>query len=209
MNAIALQDLGKDGLLNPRRPDFQKLLGQAAWLRLPAAVRSRFGAESHVDVIYQGNCTVNASTSGRWFAQLCRVFGTPVAPYVGEDVPMAVRVVETPDGVVWERHYLFADRAPVVVRSTKQLDEDGTLVEALNAGLHMRLKVFEQDGELHFLSTGYLFRACGVSVRLPDWFLPGETHVVHKDLGDGSFRFTMDTNHHRFGRMFFQDGVFH
>jgi len=210
MNTTVLRDLtGLAPLAGDRRPDFHKLLGDAAWLRLPPAVRARFGEASHADVIYRGACKVAASRSGRWFAQFCRLFGTPVAPYTGEDVPMTVRVIDTDDGVIWERRYEFAGRAPVIVRSTKQLDDDGTLVEALNFGLHMRLNVFEEHGELHFLSTGYFFRAGGWRMRLPDWFLPGATHVVHRDLGDGRFRFAMDTNHHWFGRMFFQDGVFH
>ncbi|HEY6641728.1 DUF4166 domain-containing protein [Povalibacter sp.] len=208
MSTSALHDLSRREPHAPRRPDFHALLGHAAWLRLPAAVRARFGADTHVEVTYCGVCTVHASLPGRWLAQLCRLIGTPVAPHVGEDVPMTVRVMDTAAGIVWERHYEFAGREPVVVRSTKQLDEDGTLIEAVNARLHMRLKVYETDGELHFLSTGYFFRVGPWRAQLPDWFLPGVTHVVHRDLGNDSFRFVMDTNHHWFGRMFFQDGVF-
>ncbi len=198
------------GKANGRRPDFRKLLGEAAWNRLPAVVRARFGEDAHANTatIYQGRARVHASACGRALAHLCRLIGTPVAPLVGDDVPMLVRVYESETGVVWERRYEFPDH-PIVVRSTKQLDDDGLLVECLNAGLHMRLRVFEQQGELHFVSTGYFFRAGPLRFDLPEWFLPGETHVVHEDLGDGSFRFAMTTDHRWFGRMFDQDGVFH
>jgi len=190
------------------RPDFRKLLGDAAWNRLPGAVRERFDVDAHrTVVIYRGETLVKASRCGRCFAQLCRLIGTPVAPFVGERVPMLVRVFGGPNGVVWERRYEFADRAPVVVRSTKQMDE-GALVEGLNAGLHMRLRVYEECGQLHFLSAGYYFRAGPLRFNLPQWFLPGVTHVVHEDLGAGNFRFTMRTEHRWFGEMFFQDGVF-
>ncbi|HEY5810224.1 MAG TPA: DUF4166 domain-containing protein [Povalibacter sp.] len=193
-----------------RRPDFRRLLGDAAWSRLPPAVHARFDGHAHSAeaTLYRGEMRVRASRGGRWLAQLCRLIGTPVAPYVGDAVPIQVRVFDTPQGVVWERRYAFAGRTPVIVRSTKQLDDDGMLVEALNAGLHMRLRVFEERGELHFLSTGYYFRAGPLRFNLPDWFLPGATHVVHEDLGAGRFRFGMRTNHHWFGEMFFQDGVF-
>src|SRR5262245_25461833 len=87
-----------------RRPDFRKLLGDAAWGRLPAAVRARFDRDAHrVATAYLGEADVKASRGGRWFAQLCRLVGTPVAPFVGEDVPMRVNVFDSPQGVVWER----------------------------------------------------------------------------------------------------------
>lgn len=191
------------------KPDFRRLLGEPAWHRLPAAVRSRFCADAHAaTTVYRGVARVEASLAGRLLAQLCRLIGTPVAPYVGDEVPMTVRVFESSTGVVWERRYEFPSRA-VVVRSTKQLDDDGMLVECLNAGLHMRLRVFEEHGALHFVSTGYFFKAGGLRFRLPQWFLPGITHVVHEDCGDGRFRFGMSTVHRWFGRMFFQDGMFH
>jgi len=194
-----------------RHPDFHLLLGDAAWQRLPAAVRARFGcpALTGAVTIYRGRAQVAASLAGRVLAQLCRLIGTPVAPFVGDEVPVIVRVIDTPEGVIWERRYEFVGHAPVIVRSTKQLDEEGMLVEVLNAGLHMRLRVFEERGELHFLSTGYVFRIGPLRFRLPGWFLPGATHVVHQDLGEGRFRFRMTTTHHWFGRMFSQDGVFH
>src|SRR5437868_6755219 len=172
-----------------RRPDFRQLLGPGAWEKLPAAVQARFALEAHhgQTIVYRGQMQVQASPGGRLFAHLCRLIGTPVAPFVGAAVPESVRVFDTDDGVVWERRYDFPGRAPVVVRSTKQLDPDGALVEALNFGLHMRLQVYEEQGSLHFLSTGYFFRAGALLFALPDWFLPGATHVIHADRGDGRF----------------------
>ena len=208
MNAIAdrVERAGKESV--QRKPDFRRLLGDAAWSRLPAAVRSRFSAEAHAaTTVYRGIAKVEASFSGRLLAHVCRLIGTPVAPHVGDDVPMTVRVFESDTGVVWERRYEFASR-DVIVRSTKQLDDDGMLVECLNAGLHMRLRVLEEGGELHFVSTGYFFKAGALRFNLPQWFLPGTTHVVHEDRGGGYFRFGMVTDHRLFGRMFCQDGIF-
>lgn len=193
-----------------RHPDFQKLLGPRAWEKLPAAVRTRFAADAHdsADTVYEGSMRVSASFAGRVMAHVCRLIGTPVVPYVGQEIPVRVRVFNGKHGVVWERRYEFPGRPASVVRSTKQLDDDGMLVEALNAGLHMRLRVFEEDGALHFVSTRYFFRLGPVRVDLPRWFLPGITHVVHEDLGNGQFRFLMRTEHSQFGEMFLQDGVF-
>lgn len=188
-------------------PDFEQLLGAAAWARLPAAVRARFAIDAHVATTeYRGIASVRASLVGQALAHLCRCIGTPIAPYVGDDVRMTVRVYRNSDGVVWEREYAFAHRT-CVVRSTKQMS-DGALVEKLGAGLHMQLRVQEERGDLHFISDGYFFQIGRWRFDLPDGFLPGGTHVAHIDLGAGKFRFTMRTEHGWLGELYHQDGVF-
>jgi hypothetical protein len=194
-----------------RIPDFHRLLGDAAWLRLPLAVRERFAAHSHITpTFYRGAMQVNASLLGRCFAHVCRLIGTPVTAFVGTSVPVEVRVQDLADrsGTIWERCYRFPGHDPTIVRSIKQLDDDGTLVEKLGAGLHMKLDVRELDGELHFLSTGYFFRLGSLRVDLPRLFPPGMTRVAHIDKGHGRFQFVMRTAHPWFGEMFVQDGEF-
>jgi hypothetical protein len=194
-----------------RQPDFRKLLGEPAWARLPTSVRARFATDVHEGVVthYFGEVNVKASVLGRCFAQLCRLIGTPVAPCIGTSVPMHVRVFDNGKGVAWERCYEFAGRAPITVQSTKQIDDDGNLVESLSAGLYMRLSVHEEQGRLHFVSSDYFFRLGRWRLHVPGWFPPGQTHVIHEDLGNGYFRFTMRTEHSWLGEMFLQDGVFH
>ncbi|MFL6575490.1 MAG: DUF4166 domain-containing protein [Povalibacter sp.] len=214
MNTQSATHLGlefNDRLSSPSTPDFRGLLGEAAWKRLPAAVQDRFCASAHVHGVthYRGSMKVRASFLGRALAQVCRLIGTPVAPWVGDDVTMQVRVYESDAGIVWERRYEFANRSPVTVLSTKQLDCEGGLVESLGAGLRMRLCIYEEHGQLHFVSTGYYFEAAGLRLALPNWFLPGVTHVIHEDLGAGNFRFSMSTDHGWLGQLYFQDGVFH
>jgi Domain of unknown function (DUF4166) len=189
-------------------PDFEKLVGTEGWSRLPEAVRRRFAHDAHAltATIYHGAAVVRASLGGRVLAQMCRVIGTPIAPYVGERVPMTVRVYRSTDGIVWEREYTFGNRA-CVVRSTKQIHQ-GVLVEKLGAGLHMRLHVYEAEAALHFVSDRYFFELGSLRIELPDWFLPGPTHVTHTDIGGGRFRFSMQTVHGWWGELFYQDGIF-
>lgn len=194
-------------------PDFAKLLGTAAWNRLPAAVRARFSSIHGSDemVRYTGTMQrVKASLMGCVLAQLARVFDTPVALWTGNQIPTEVRVYPQPTshGMVWERIYRFRGHAPVTVKSTKCLDRDGQLMEALGGGLRMKLAVREEDGALTFTSTGYYVECLGLKVRLPNWMPPGVTRVIHEDEGNGRFRFTMYTSHSLFGTMFFQTGVF-
>ena len=194
----------------PSVPDFRMLLGAKAWARLPLAVQRRFAPHAAEPVVYRGTMSVRASLFGRCLAWLCLLLGTPVVPFVQEDVPIAVYVYDLPDGggTVWKRVYHFDGRDPVTISSIKRQQDGGTLVEALNAGLRMRLNVFEERGALHFVSTGYFFEFGRWRIAVPDWLAPGVTHVVHEDYGDGSFRFTMRTEHRRWGRIYDQSGVF-
>ena len=191
------------------------VLGDSAWLRLPEAVRARFG-EPVVAVDYVGEFeVVRASALGRVIATVCQLIGTPVVPRVGANVPAIVHVGPTADGVAWHREYRWPNTSPCLVRSTKVIDAHGDLVERLPARLCMPLNVYEQGGALHFVSRGYYFdfgaRRNGGhrKVWLPRWLSPGITHVEHHDEAKGWFRFTMTVSHPLFGELFYQTGRFH
>jgi uncharacterized protein DUF4166 len=193
----------------PARANLRRLIGEAEWFSLPHAVRARF-AEHAASAEYQGTFDeVRASFAGKLLAVCCRLLGTPVAPFTGTNVPATVNVFATPDGgTAWQRIYRFPRRRPCVVESIKRLSREGSLVEALPAGMHMALDVYARDGVLHFVSTGYYVELGGLRIRLPDWLPPGITHVQHIDLGDGTFRFTMSVRHRWLGEVFWQSGRF-
>lgn len=187
---------------------FERLLGEAAWYRLPAAVRARFPHPA-VAVDYVGEFEiVRASLLGRLIAWFCLMLGTPVVPRTGEHVPSVVRVGPSDRGVAWNREYRWPGSTACLVRSTKVIGADGSLVEELPAHLCMPLDVFERSGVLHFVSRGYYFRLGTVHLWLPHWLSPGTTHVEHEDEGSGWFRFTMTVRHPLFGELFYQTGRF-
>ena len=194
-------------------PGIRQVLGEAAWRELPRAVRARF-ADGTQAVDYVGAFeVVRASVLGRVVAQLARLIGTPVVPWVGTNVQAVVHVGPADGGVAWERAYHRSASARCVVRSVKVVTPDLQMVERLPAGLCMPLRVFVSGGILHFVSRGYYFRLSlpggnALHIPLPAWCSPGETHVEHIDEGDGWFRFTMTVTHVRFGELFYQTGRF-
>lgn len=197
----------------PGNDTFEALVGPEGWQRLSPLIRARFACHAGTaEVVYRGTMqSVRCSRAGYLLAQLYRLFGTPLAPFEGRDVPIEVRVHEDPErgGVAWDRVYFFPNRKPVTVTSTKVFTGDGkTLLECVGGGFGMRLKVYEQDRKLHFLSQSYFWRFAGLSVRLPDWLTPGVVHVIHSDLGSGWFRFELIMRHRHLGETFFQDGCF-
>jgi hypothetical protein len=194
-------------------PSFRALLGELAWRRLPPAVRERFSWKpaAGAEIRYRGVMSVvRRSRAGALLAQLCRVIGTPLAPYAGRNLPVTVvlRSELRGGGIVWERFYHFAEHGVVRCASVKRVSGRDGLLECVGGGIGMWLALSEREGELHFRSTGY-FWACGrFRLRLPSWLTPGALHVVHADLGAGCFRFRIAVRHRFLGETFFQDGVF-
>lgn len=194
-------------------PDFKRLVGEKGWNNLVPAIRDRFSqSHSKSDAVhYTGMMLkVRCNLTGWCLAQLCRVVGTPLTPYSGKDVPTIVRVYENRDntGTVWEREYFFPNRKPLIIRSTKMLDRDEILLESVDGGIRMRLKVFEEQGRLVFLSTSYFIKVLGMRICIPSLFTPGVTRVEHIDEGNDFFRFILSMNHPYLGEMFYQEGVF-
>jgi Domain of unknown function (DUF4166) len=186
----------------------RNVLGDAAWQRLPDAVRARFG-EPVIAVDYVGEFeVVRASFLGSLIANVCRLIGTPVVPRTGCNVPAVVHVGPVGSGVAWNREYRWPNSAACLVRSTKVVDAEGHLVERLPARLCMPLNVYEYRGVLNFVSRGYYFDLGLCKVPLPTWLSPGTTHVEHIDERSGWFRFTMTVTHPWFGELFYQTGRF-
>jgi hypothetical protein len=209
-----LLPLTRERLDHGARHGLRDVLGPDAWNRLPEAVRERF-ADTTAAACYAGAFeVVRASALGRVFAWVGTLFGTPVAPRVEDNVAARVLVLPDTHGVAWNREYLWSDGKRHLVRSTKVVTADGSLIEKLPARLCMPLDTYEDGGVLHFVSRGYYFDlgfgAVGAGFRLwlPDIVSPGVTHVEHIDLGHGWFRFTMTVTHPLLGEVFFQTGRF-
>jgi hypothetical protein len=189
--------------------DIRALMGDAAWFRLPAAVRHRFAAR-HADAVYEGRMAkLECSWVGLCFAALSRLVGAPLTAMRAHDVPAVVRVSDDGHGgVIWERHFEAPGCEASLVRSTKELGPDGMLFERTDGGLGMALAVFEQDGALVFESRRYELVLGGRRLVVPAFLTPGICRVTHTDLGAGSFRFTLTMDHPLWGRTFHQTGDF-
>jgi len=194
--------------------DYARLLGDA-WDRLPADVRERFSTH---DALWTGAMRLAATRRGRWVTRLLRLVGAPLPPASAEPVPTTVRVEPDPatGGSRWTRRYEFA-KGTVEARSVKCVDAAGGLIERLGMGLRMELTLRADRDSLHFVSTGYYLEVPiawprsadgALRLRLPPWWLPGQTHVVHRDLGRGRFRFTMTIRHELLGEILRHDGIF-
>ena len=193
-----------------RTPDFRALLGEAAWAQLPAAVQARFDAASHAAPRdFPGAMDVRMNWLGWLFAQAGRLFGAPLAPRPGEAVPVCVLVRRDPNGGVhWERIYAYPGRAPLSIVSMKLVTPDGALLEVTRGGIGMRLTLGVEAGALTFRSSSYFWRIGRWLAPLPLLLTPGRCTVVHRDLGDGRFRFSLGFRHPLAGETIVNAGDF-
>lgn len=184
-----------------------------SWHQLHPSVQRRFNRlpTEQNPIIYSGTMeVVKRSRAGWLFAFLTKVIGNPLSPHQGTDVAMEVMLTSRKNqpGVYWQRTYYFLNKPPFQVTSVKK-DDQGKMMEMVGGGFGMFLDVFAENGELHFKSTRYFWKFIKWYVPLPHWLSPGETHVIHQDLGAGDFRFTISMDHSFLGQTFYQTGIFH
>jgi len=192
---------------------YSALLGEAAWARLPQAVRRRFSkpVRPGAVTIYRGHVlSTELSRIGYLLAQAARLVGGPLPLTPGGGGTVTVTVIEDPafNGQVWSRSYARGGRFPQVIHSAKRFLGATGLEEYLGWGLVMRLRLSVEEGALVFRSVAYGLELCGRFLQLPSWITPGACEVRHEDTGSGRFRFELRLVHPLFGCLVRQLAVF-
>jgi Domain of unknown function (DUF4166) len=192
---------------------FHALLPAEDWGRLPVAIWRRFSKrlEDGRTIIYVGEVDeASLSPIGWWFAQAARVIGGPLPTGAETCVPMIVAVTEdaSSGGQVWTRICARKNGFPQVIHSSKRFAGPTGLEEYVGFGVSMALRICVANEALQFHSTGYSLQIGRLRLSLPAWMTPGDLTVTHSDLGGGAFRFTLDLNHPRFGRLIRQSAKF-
>lgn len=193
---------------------FSDLLGHASWMKLPAAVRRRFGkrVRGGASVAYQGVVTQMHMNGFGWvLAQLSRLIGAPL-PYDPNCVGKPAVVIVTEDiaghGQFWIRQYGRASGFPQMIHSSKRFAGVTGIEEYIGYGIGMALRVVEENGALLFKSDHYFLSVFGKRIKIPHPIAPGDLVIGHHDLGGGRFRFSMRLRHAVFGNVLSQDAEF-
>jgi hypothetical protein len=192
---------------------FRTLAGEAAWDRLPEAVRARF--ERHIGagaaILYAGEvveCRMNRC--GRILSQLVRLIGAPLPLSRDACVPAAVSVTEDTGsgGQFWTRIYGRRRGFPQVIHSSKRFAGPTGLEEYVGKGIGIALRLEVEGEALHFLSDHYFLKLGRARVRLPGWLSPGRMRVSHIDCGRGWFAFVLALDHPWLGELVRQTVMF-
>ncbi|WP_144392144.1 DUF4166 domain-containing protein [Pleionea sediminis] len=190
---------------------YRTLMGEVDWNRLHPAIKQRFEEKVSDSVTYSGVMrNVYLSFAGKVLAQVCRLIGTPLALYEGNDVPMTVNVYpdQKQNGMTWDRFYHYPTKPVNRVKSTKCILKDEGLVELVGFGFGMKLKVYEKEHAMYFESTEFFLLVGNKKLVIPDWLTPGKTLVYQRALDDQRFEFGLDVTHKWLGKVFHQVGEF-
>jgi hypothetical protein len=192
---------------------FRALLSDDDWGRLPLAVWRRFSKRlaGGKTIVYVGEIEESFhSRAGWWLAQLTRLIGGPLPTGTDTRVPMIVVVTEhaRSGGQVWTRICASSNGFPQVIHSAKRFAGPTGLEEYIGFGISMSLLLSVEHEALFFRSAGYFLSLGPLRLPLPKWLRPGALTVGHTDLGDGTFRFTLDLVHPRHGLLVRQSAVF-
>lgn len=185
---------------------FRTLLGEAAWMQLPEAVRRRFSkclAPGEVTV-YRGDVLrTKLSRVGSILSFLARAIGAPLPLTDGATGPALVVVSEDAifGGQCWLRIYNRPGRFPQAIHSAKRFRGATGLEEYVGYGIGMALRVTVDDGALLFRSAGYFLALGNRRLRLPRLLHPGQMTIAHRDLGAGQFEFTLELTHPLAGQL--------
>lgn len=192
---------------------FRTLIGEAAWAKLPEAVRARFGKRiaGAACALYSGEiveCRMNAA--GRLLSRLAWLIGGPLPMRRDVFVPASVSVTEDPvsGGQVWTRIYGRHAGFPQVINSCKSFSGPTGLEERVGGGIGIALRVEVAHGALHFLSDHYFVALGRLRLRIPRWLAPGHLRVSHIDCNHGLFAFVMVLRHRLLGELIRQTAMF-
>lgn len=188
---------------------------KGGWAAVDPAVRDRMDTllTSSAGATFAGEGPVRRSFVGLLFAHFCRAFGAPLVWNQGENVKVVVKVLPTANGLrCWHRTFTFDDGSEQLVQTTKVVDPKLGVLDAVGPQgerrLAMRMQVWTEDKSLHFKSSGYVFRFKRFNIKVPTFLTPGTLHAEHRDLGDGTFLYTLRFKHPLWGTTFEQEGVF-
>ncbi len=192
---------------------FRQLVSNSAWAELRPAIQRRFSKrlQGNEVALYAGQIIeTRRNLAGKMLAAFCRFIGSPLPLYDDREVPAVVIVSEDREsgGQRWTRIYHRHLGAPQVINSAKAFSGSTGLEEWIGGGLGMALKVEAASDRLCFRSAHYFYVLRGRRFRLPRWMTPGETLVVHRDLGEGRFAFDLELKHPLFGILIAQHAIF-
>jgi Domain of unknown function (DUF4166) len=200
---------------NPELGDlrFRALVSESEWAALPVSIRRRFSKRlaGGNTIVYAGEVLETwMSTAGWWLAQAARLIGAPLPTSRCVHVPSVVTVSEetATGGQIWTRLYARRNGFPQVIHSSKRFSGPTGLEEYVGRGVGMALNVHVEDDVLVFRSAGYFLQLFGRRIALPHWMTPGALSVLHAELGDGRFSFTLQLVHPRFGLLIRQMAAF-
>jgi hypothetical protein len=190
----------------------QKALGEN-WNKLDSIVKLHYDLKPgcNTELHLRGTMReVYHSKIGKLFLLPVRIFGALV-PYKGSDIPTEVKnwtSKDNPHAMFWHRKLFFPNKHPVVFSSRMEHIHENEIIEYVNYGMGIRLRIYTQNKSLHFQSLGYTWKVGPVTLSIPNWATLGEAEIVEKAISDRELFVDFNMIHPLFGKTFSYSGSF-
>ncbi|NOQ35732.1 MAG: DUF4166 domain-containing protein [Methylococcaceae bacterium] len=141
--------------------------------------------------------------------KIIRLFGGLI-DIKGQQVSTQVEKWGEPDNAFlhWRRTMQTADGQQTIFASKMAYRAENELVELINLGFGLRLKVSEDNGDLLYQSNGHLLKLMGFCIPIPDWLVLGHATIREHALSDNNFRLEFVIRHPLCGETYRYGGVF-
>lgn len=192
---------------------FKKVMG-VAWETLHPDIQARFANNPAPEqpLYYRG---ILSELHCSWLGKILAFCTMPLIkgaliPYCDRDFPVDIQVYakKNSPAIFKQRTYHLHGRKPIQFTSYMQESERGEVLEYVGMGLGMKLILFAEQGNLHFVSDGYFWQIFSWRMPLPAMLTPGKTYLWHNNDAPNQFNIRIEIKHYLFGTTFTQVGVF-
>jgi hypothetical protein len=83
------------------------------------------------------------------------------------------------------------------------------LIEYVQFGFGLRLKVSVENGNLVYRSNGHIWQCGSLRLTFPDWLVLGVATIIETPISDQQFELDFSIKHPIWGKSYWYSGVFH
>jgi hypothetical protein len=181
----------------------QRALGKE-WDTLPAALKSHYQFDDNYD---EGWLNINYPGYLHPFFSLLHRFGA-LLNRRGNKVITRVDKKMRDDNLYFARTLRFPDGHIIMFNTRWEYDVDNKLIEFVNPFLGLRMKVWLNNGKLHYESCNYVLQIGSWRVSIPEWLLLGSAYIVESPLDEQNFAMDFYIQHPLLGKIYSYSGEF-
>jgi hypothetical protein len=194
-----------------QKPEFQKALG-TDWDKLPKVIIDHYDIPGEYNRLHISGVMEEVTLKPilKLAMPVLKLLGALVAES-GKNIP--TDLINYADGekpeMKWERTFHFPNHDRTFF--TKMVaDGEGQIIEYVRFGLGIRLKVWVEDGALHYHQKSYVINVFNLfRLPFPNWLGLGTGWIKEKPaLEEGKFTIDFGIDHPLLGRVFAYNGTF-
>lgn len=193
-----------------RLPIIQQALGDR-WDRLAAPIRKHYTIQpmSSMATCLNGTLFVEYPAFMIPVIRVIRNLGGLVDGR-GSQIETVVRKrARTSDsGLYWHRSLRYADGSETTFSSRMEYLQDNEIIEYIQFGVGVRLRLTEEAHDLVYRSHGHILRLGSIKIVFPDWLLLGSATIREHAVSDSGIELDFKIEHPLWGRTYAYRGVF-